>query len=58
MLSHLSNEDFVGKGAINVRSIEKSNASGDGMADERYHFFVGLWRAIEGRHAHATQSLR
>lgn len=30
---------------------------GDGMVDERYHFLIGLWRAIEGRHTHATQPL-
>ena len=56
--SHLSNENFVGERAVNVRSVEESDASGDGMVDERYHFMVGLWRAIEGRHAHATQPLR
>jgi hypothetical protein len=44
--SHLSNENFVGERAINVRSIKKSDTSGDGMADERYHFLIGFWRAI------------
>ena len=54
--SHLSNENFVRERAINVRSIKKSDTSGDGMADERYHFLIGFWRAIRERHAHATQA--
>ena len=49
--SHLSKEDFVGKRGINVRSVEESDASGDSMVDERYHFLIGLGMAILGRHA-------
>ena len=54
---YLSEEDFVGKRAVDVGSVEEGDAGVDGMVDESDHVLFGLWRAIELGHAHAAQPL-
>jgi len=55
--TYLSDEDFIGEGAVDVGGIEEGDAGVDRVADEADHVRLGLRRAVDGRHAHAAQSL-
>ena len=54
---YLAKENFIGVRAVDIGSVEEGNATVDGIVDESDHVGFGLRRAVEGGHAHATQSL-
>lgn len=54
---NLAKKNFIGVRSIEIRSVNKSDATVDGMVDQSDHFRFRFWRAIEGRHAHATEAL-
>lgn len=50
----LGEEKLVGVRAVDIGGVEKGDAGVDGMVDERNHVGLGLWRALDSRHAHAS----
>lgn len=53
-MNDLADEDFVGVRAVEIGSIEMSDAGVDGVVDEFDHVFFGFGRSITSRHSHAS----
>ena len=51
---YLSDKDFVSVGPIYVGGVKEGDTTVDGMVDEFDHVGIGLGRAVESGHAHAT----
>jgi hypothetical protein len=56
--ANLAEEDLVGVRAVDVGGVEEGDPRCDGVVDELDHVGLGLGRAVEGGHAHASEALR